>query len=202
MQGLTPENPCRADEIAAYLDGELEPTRAARFEEHVRGCADCAAQLSAHEEVLNALDAALADEPALSLPQNFSQVIIAHAQSDMRGVRSAAERGRALRWCLALAAASFLLLGGVAAARPSFAPVASAARFVGGLCAILWRALYDAGAGLAVIARTLGGHLIYESHAGGIAALLLLASAVVLLARLINNYHRTGAAQGTDAQPL
>jgi hypothetical protein len=51
--------------------------------------------------------------------------------------------------------------------------------------------LYDAGAGVAVIARAVGGHTIFESHTLAAFALLLLALSIVLLPRLISNYHRT-----------
>jgi anti-sigma factor RsiW len=106
---------CQSEDVAAYLDGELQPEAAARFEQHLKGCAACAADLQEQRRLLCTLDLALKQrgDGDLRLPKNFSQIVTAHAQSDLSGLRSEPlERRRALRLCLALGAASFALLGG------------------------------------------------------------------------------------------
>ncbi|MDX6696362.1 MAG: hypothetical protein QOF02_3965, partial [Blastocatellia bacterium] len=105
---------CPTEEIAAYLDGELNAQSAALFDGHLKECADCQSELLEQRRLLCTLDFALggSEDGDIALPKNFSRVVAAHAQSDLRSLRS--ERGRALRLCLALAVLSFALLGAAA----------------------------------------------------------------------------------------
>src|ERR1044072_9825727 len=116
MTGAHSEN-CieKSEEIAAYLDGELSGLARIEFEQHLKECSACKAQLCEQRRLLCALDLALSDDPALRLPVNFSQVVAAHAQADMSGLRHRSEHRRALRLCAALLAASLVLLIGGAA---------------------------------------------------------------------------------------
>lgn len=190
MSEATPYSPCcKSEDIAAYLDGELDFASRALFEQHAKDCELCAAELREQRSLLCELDFALNDDPALCLPQNFAQVVAVQAQSDMSGMRGRAEHGRALRLSLALAIISFALVGatlGWSVMRPARLLARQAAGFFG----FLGHAIYDAGAGFALISRAVGGHLIFESHIPGLLALLLLAVAVTLLPRLIVSYHR------------
>ncbi|HEX7999203.1 MAG TPA: zf-HC2 domain-containing protein [Pyrinomonadaceae bacterium] len=186
---------CQSEEIAAYLDGELEAHAVALFEEHVSECASCAAELLEQRRLLCTLDFALHEHQLseLQLPKNFSEIVIAHAQSGNLGSlrREPAERGRALRLCLALAIASFALLGGAALSESVLKPVGLVVRHAGTLFGFIGRALYDFGAGVAIIARGVGGHTIFESQLLTPLVFLLLLVALVLLSRLISSYHRT-----------
>ena len=76
-------------------------------------------------------------------------------------------------------------------------PVKAAARFAASLLGLMWNALYDAGAGLAVILRALGRRFIFEPHPFSLVALLLFVMALALLPRLIVRYHRTHDWKGT-----
>jgi anti-sigma factor RsiW len=183
---------CRSEEIIAYLDGELDDASLARLEQHLENCSRCAADLRAQRSLLNELNFALMDEATIEMPKNFAQVVAARAQSDMSNVvRDRHERRRALRLCVALASISFVLLGGAALSESVFAPLRAIWKAGVALFNFLGHALYDAGAGLAVISRGLGGHLLFESRGLGLLVLLLLALALFTLARLIVRYHRT-----------
>lgn len=185
---------CQSEEIAAYLDGELDASAVALFERHLKECAWCAAELQEQQRLLWTLDFALGGREAerLELPVNFSQVVAAHAQSDLSNLRSVrAERRRALRLCLALGVTSFALLGGAAVSESVLKPLSLLIRHAGTVLSFFGRALYNFGAGLAVIARAVGGQTIFESNRLAVFAFLLLAVAIVLLPRLIGNYHRT-----------
>jgi hypothetical protein len=193
-EALCEQPACQSEEIAAYLDGELNASAAALFERHLKECARCAAELQEQQRLLWTLDFALGGREAerLELPVNFSRVVAAHAQSDPSNLRSVrAERRRALRLCLALGVASFALLGGAAVSESVLKPLSLLIRHAGIVLSFFGRALYNFGAGLAVIARAVGGHTIFESNRLAALAFLLLAVAVVLLPRLIGNYHRT-----------
>ena len=63
------------------------------------------------------LDAVMAQGMDLEVPANFSRVVAARAEIDMSGVRSFAERRKALSFCLILALLAFALLS--ASARDS-----------------------------------------------------------------------------------
>jgi anti-sigma factor RsiW len=190
---MSSHNPdCRSEEIVAYLDGELDASSRNRIESHLEGCDECAAELRVQRRLLQELNFALAsDEPAFEMPKNFAEVVAARAQSDLSGVRERVERRRAFGLCIALAAASFMLLGGAAFGESVFAPPRAIWKAGAALFNFLGHALYDAGAGVAVISRGLGSHLLSESRGLRALVLLLIALALFTLARLIVRYHRT-----------
>ena len=189
---MSPDNSsCRSEEIAAYLDGEVDAASLLRLEQHLARCEECAAELRAQRSLLRELDFALMDEPAIELPQNFAQIVAARAQSDMSGVRAPRERRRALGLCVALVAVSFTLLGSTAWGESVLAPLRAIWRVGVALFSFLGHALYDAGTGVAVISRGLGGHLLFESRISGLLVIILIALALFTLARQIIRYHRT-----------
>ena len=83
---------CETENIAAYIDGDLEPGLRSALEEHIKQCAHCASELQAQRLFMCELDSALASPFDLAVPANFAQVVAVHAESDMRGMR---DRGRA-----------------------------------------------------------------------------------------------------------
>ena len=184
---------CERNLIAAYIDGELEADVTLRFEDHLQSCAPCRADLRAHRLFVCELDAALTDTGEIPVPENFSRMIAARASSDMSGVRTRSENRKALGICVILALAGFALLG----ARASGAIFVVAEKFVTtslGVVSLLATAVYDTVAGLAVIFRVLSRKIIIESGSL-VPVLILLAFAVLILSRLISNYHRTGATE-------
>lgn len=184
------DNYCRSEEIAAYLDGELDAAASADFEQHLKECSSCSETLSEQRRLLCTLDLALDETRSLPLPKNFAAVVSAHAQADLSGMRGRSERQRALVLCALLALVSFVLLG-ASFSEAALGPINAVAKFSVSLLGFLWHALYSTGAGFAVIARTVGGHLILESRSLSPLVFLLLAVAVALLAHLILNYRRT-----------
>ena len=190
MQGMSKEV-CNSNVIAAYVDGELEDGPRILFEEHVESCSPCRAELQAHRLFMCELDAVMAQRMDVEVPANFSRVVAARAESDMSGVRSFAERRKALSFCVILALVAFALLS--TSARDSMVHLAS--RLTGsffGVVSFLWTAFYDAAASVTVIFRVLSRKFVVESGSLGL-LIVLLALALLLLSRLISNYHRTGA---------
>jgi hypothetical protein len=181
---------CRkSEEIASYLDGELAASERGGFEQHVKECRACAAQLREQKLLLCTLDLALSEERSLPIPANFARVVAAHAQSDMSGMRERQEHKRALWLCTLLAAAAALLIGGAALSESVVVPVQALARPAATILGFFWHTLYNAGAGLVVISRV-SGHLFFESRPLGLLGSLLLVAALGLLPRLIISYHR------------
>ena len=185
---------CQSEEIAAYLDGELDPAVCLLFEEHTKECSHCGAEVAEQRGLLCQLDLVLSRGSDLPLPANFAQIVTAHAQSDMSGLRQRREHGRAFRLCVMLAAASVALLG--VAARTLVVNFAlMIARPITVVFDLVWTIAYDAGTGLAIFSRGLSQGLVPNSRLVWWLEFLLLALAVLLLSRLIAGYHRTRLVQ-------
>lgn len=187
------EKICERNLIAAYVDGELEADATVLFEEHLESCAPCRAELRAHQLFVCELDAALTETGEIQVPAEFSRMVAARASSDMRGVRTRSENRKALGICLILALGGFALLG--ATARDAIFMIAE--KFVStffGVAGFISTVVYDTVAGLAVIFRVLSRKIIVESGSLG-PVLVLLAVAILILSRLIHNYHRTSATE-------
>jgi len=184
---------CESNLCASYVDGELDADQTLLFEEHIEGCARCRADLQAHRLFVCELDAALTDSVEIPVPAGFSKMVAARATTDMRGVRTRPENRKALGICLVLALGGFALLG--ASARDAIFAIGG--KFVAASVSIgefLSRVVYDAGATIAVVFGVLSRKLIVES--GSLVPLLvLLIVAILILSRLISNYHRTGATE-------
>ena len=184
---------CETNLIAAYVDGELENDTSALFEQHLQSCLPCRDELRAHQLFVCQLDAALTNSVELAVPDDFSRVIAARAASDMSGVRTRSEHRKALGICLLLGGAGFALLG--TTARDSLFLITG--RFVTRMLAIavfLLGVVYDTVAGLIVISRAVSRRAVVETRSLA-AMLVLLAVAILILSRLISNYHRTSATE-------
>lgn len=189
MDDFTHDHECRTDDVAAYLDGELDGAASESFEAHLKTCARCATELRMQRQLLCTLDFAFG-EPSFELPRNFSRVVAAHAESDLSGMRKKSERRRALQLCALLALLAFALLGAASRALV-FQPARSFLRIAGSLLDLVGRALYDAGTGAAVIVRVVGRALILAPYGLGMILIVLpFLIALAVLPRLIVNYHR------------
>lgn len=186
----TDNNSCQSDLISAFVDDELESVDRLAFEEHVRGCEDCAIELRAHRTFMCELDTALANRFDLEVPPNFAKVVAVHAENDMRGVRDRSEHRRALRYCIILGLIAFALLG-VASSRAVLASVQSFFKAIFGIISLFGRTIYDAMAGFSVLARVFRRGLIGNAGLSDLVVVLIFAFAVGLLTLLISRYHRT-----------
>ncbi len=195
-EGMTHKSSCERLDASAYLDGELDNAASLYFEEHIRECSSCAVTLAEQRRLLCLLDNAFGSpsEKKLLLPPNFAEVVTARAQSDMSGVRCRSEHRRALLFCAALTFAAFALLG-AANLDAMLAPIGGAARIFGSILLMVARFFADAVGSLAVILRAAGGHLPIDPPSLKLFVWTLLASAVILLLRLIGSYHRTRASE-------
>jgi anti-sigma factor RsiW len=193
MTTTATEKICDRNLVGAYVDGELDPDLTILFEDHVESCADCRFELRAHRFFVCQLDAAMADSGQIPVPADFSRMVAARATTDMRGVRTRSEHRKALTICLVLALAGFALLGATALN----AGFRIAEKFVAtafGLSSFVASAVYDTTAGFVVISRVVSRKFIIET--GSLwPMLVLLGCGVLILSRLISNYHRSGATE-------
>ncbi|MGH9932552.1 MAG: anti-sigma factor family protein [Pyrinomonadaceae bacterium] len=181
---------CETENIAAYIEGDLDRALHSLLEEHLKECAHCASELRAQRLFMCELDSALANPFDLAVPANFAQVVAVHAKSDMRGMRDAVEHARAFRFCIILGLAAFALLG-FASSKAVILNVRSFAGKALGVLGFFAEATFNAAAGLAVTSRVVSRGLITDSRLAGLAGLLLFVLAIAVLSRLIARYHRT-----------
>jgi anti-sigma factor RsiW len=181
---------CETENIAAYIEGDLEPDLHAALEEHIKQCTRCASELQAQRLFMCELDSALASPFNLAVPANFAQVVAVRAESDMRGMRDSSEHKKALRFCIILGLAAFALLG-VASSKAVILNLRSTGARVFGVVGFFARATLDAAAGFAITSRVVSRGLIPDSRLAGLAGLLLVVLAIAVLSFLISRYHRT-----------
>jgi predicted anti-sigma-YlaC factor YlaD len=182
-------NGCELEDVAAYLDGELSTEKAAEFEAHLEACRDCAAELRTQRQLLCTLEVAFNDSRSFELPADFTRVVTAHAESDLSVMQRKGERRRAFQVCAVLALVSFALLG--AATRVLvLEPAQSFLRLAQVFFNLVWRMIYDAGTGLAVILRVLSRAVAFGPYGLGLIVLLAFLSSIFLLSFLIAGYHR------------
>lgn len=183
------EHICQTENIAAYVDGELESSVRLKLEEHIDDCRHCASELEAQRLFMCELDSVLASPFEFAVPSDFAQVVAVHAESDMRGVRDRTEHARAFKFCLILSLAAFALLG-VSSSKAMILNAQSLADKTFSVFGLFGRALYDAAAGLVVIGKVFSRGLTPSSRFGGLIALILVALIIGLLSLLISRYHR------------
>lgn len=183
------KNTCQLEDVAAYLDGELNDAGVNRFEDHLRSCADCAAELLAQRQLLCTLDVAFNATRSFQLPQDFTRIVTARAESDLSGMRNKHERRRALKLCAVLALVSFALLG-AAARTVVFEPLRSFFRIAGSLLQLVWQATSEAVVSATVLARVIVRAVLPAQN--GLVLLILVAFliSVSVLPFLLVKYHR------------
>jgi anti-sigma factor RsiW len=181
---------CETEKIAAFIDGDLEPSERAALEEHIKHCSRCTSELQEQRLFMCELDSALAGSSDLAVPANFARVVAVHAESDMRGVRDRKEHTRALQVCIILGLTAFALLG-VTSSKAVILSVRSVAGKAFGALGLVARTTFDAAAGFTVISRVVSRGLIPDSLLAGLAGFLLVILAIALLSLLISRYHRT-----------
>jgi hypothetical protein len=90
-------------EIAEYLDGELAPNAELDLELHFAVCEICRRELNAQKKVSSTLEILLEENPEeFALPENFTKIVTAKAESNLDGLRNPKERSRALFICAIL----------------------------------------------------------------------------------------------------
>ena len=193
MSNTTIEKICDRGLAGAYVDGELDTDLTELFEKHLDSCADCRFELRAHRLFVCELDAAMSSSSEVPVPRNFSKIIATRATTDMRGVRTRSENRKALTICFVLALAGFALVG-VTAVTSVFRIAEKFVAMIFGVASFLATTVYDTAAGVVVIFRVVSRKVIIET--GSLwPMLVLLAFGVLILSRLISNYHRSGATE-------
>ena len=158
-QNATNQN-CSGYDLAAYIDGELLPREELDLEMHLADCDACTKELNEQKKMLCALDFALVeDENEIELPEDFTKVVVANAESKVGGLRCPKERYRTLFVCAALFLLVLLgLRGETGQVFASFGNFLEQVWAVGGFVAHIF---YDVGFGATVILRSVCSQFLY-----------------------------------------
>ncbi len=100
---------CPAEEISAYIDGELTADVEVALETHLGVCEICRRELNHQKGFLLALSDTLEREIPIELPENFTRSVVVNAESKVSGLRDRKERSSAF-----IVGAVLLLLAAVA----------------------------------------------------------------------------------------
>ena len=180
---------CELEDVAAYLDGELDGPALVQFEEHVKQCPECTVELRAQRQLLCTLDVAFNQSKGFDLPSNFSRVVTARAENDLAGMRNGRERKRAIQLCMVLALVSFGLLGAATRAIV-FDPLRSSLRVVRVLSDLLWQLVSDAVSAASVCARVIGRAMLDTQPGSRLLLVFAFILSVSCLSFLIVRYRR------------
>jgi len=174
---------CPADEIASYIDGELDQARERELDGHFSVCAECADELNLQKHFLNSLESSLKQESELALPANFTKQIVANAESTVSGLRRPRERFNALFICAGLLLFILFALG--TDAGKVLAGVAIAFDQIAAIGAFVGHFVYDLFIGVAIVLRTLAVQVRPEALAGGLLAIAFVTVAALISKRVL-----------------
>lgn len=144
---------CPTDEIAAYIEGELNAEHERELDVHFLTCSSCSDELNQQKQFLCELDASLRHANDLHLPADFTKTIVANAESTVAGLRRPRERFNALFICAALFLFALFALG--ADARSIFSGAAAVIEQATAVLGFFWHFIYSMFLGIAIVARSL-----------------------------------------------
>lgn len=179
-----------AEEISAYLDGELSLASENGFEQHLTQCVQCLENLNLQKRLLCHLNFAFDNEKSFELPIDFARTVTVRAESNVSGLRSKTERRSAF-----MIAGGLLLIGifvAVIGRQNSFIlPVANNfGRQIFAVVKVATEFCYDCGLGLMVILRAAGRMLNVQSSLTVFILMVLLLVSLVALSGLLLKFHR------------
>ncbi|MDQ3323208.1 MAG: hypothetical protein M3525_12375 [Acidobacteriota bacterium] len=176
LPNLNIENECPRRELAAREELDLET--------HLVECKLCASELNEQKRLLFTLDFALEGEREFKLPENFTKIVVANAESKVSGLRCPKERFRAIFVITALFLLFILGLGGetrtVAAAFVKFGEQLLA---VGNFALHL---VYDIAVAASIILRSVCSRFVYNSTFSIVFFILFFFVSLFVLSRFIN----------------
>lgn len=190
LQSAQAEFICPREEIFAYVDGELSSAEELDLEIHVADCTTCKDEVNAQKRVSNSLEILLDEESQnIAVPDNFSKVVAAQAESDVKGLRHRKEISKALLICTSLFFLVTLGLGteikSIGKAVSRFAEQSMA---VGGF---VFHLIYDSAVGVAVIFRSVTHKFAFGSIGSLVLLVAFFALAFFMLSRLVIRYDRS-----------
>ena len=184
----TNQTECPRIEIAAYIDGELSPREELDLEMHFAVCPTCSTELNEQKKLLCALDFALENEEEIELPENFTKVIVANAESNVQGLRCPRERNRALMVCAALFILIFIGLG--AETSQTFASVTTVTDKLFAVGSFFVHLVHDISIAAAVIFRSVFQQFVFKSTLSAVLIGICFVVSFLIFSRLMSRHRR------------
>ena len=179
---------CPREEIAAYLDGELAPREEIDLELHFAACQLCNAELNAQKKLLCALDFSFEKTDEIELPENFTRIVVANAESNVKGLRCPRERNRALFVCAALFV--LLIFGLGAETSKTFADFGTMTEQFFAVGSFFVHLLNDLTIAATVILRSICLQFVFKSAVNAGMIFICFAVSLAIFSRLILKQHR------------
>ena len=181
---------CPRVEIAEYIDRKLKLRDELDLELHFAQCETCATELKAQEKVSTTLEILLEEEKeTIKLPENFTKIVTAKAESNLDGVRSRKERSKGL-FIFAILFAMIAFAIGLEGKTITFAFEKFADQFlaVGGFVTHLF---YQLVLGVSVVFGSMSNNFVFSSTLTFLAIVITFVLAFLMLSRMIFLYNRT-----------
>jgi anti-sigma factor RsiW len=179
---------CPAEEISAYIDGELDPSVEVFLEDHLRGCETCRSDLNQQKGFLIALSDTLEREAPIDLPENFTRSVVVNAESKVSGLRDRRERKSAFAIGAILLLVAAIAVGSLAGV---FSPFAAAVEKLLALGSSILQVVADLAYAIAAMFRS----LVQTQTFGPTVAYIAIGLTVLLIlyfgSRSIRRYFRT-----------
>jgi len=179
---------CPAEEISAYIDGELSRDVEDALERHVGSCRICRRELNHQKGFLLALSDTLEREIQVELPEDFTRSVVANAESKVSGLRDRGERSVALIVGGSLLVLATLAVGGVAGV---FSPLRSLFEKLFALVGMAIQVLGDLLYAIAAMARSLLQTQNFSPALAYISLSLAIAILLYLGSRSLRRYFRS-----------
>ena len=188
LEAATIKDACPRQEIAAYLDGELNHCDEMSLEGHLANCPACASELNEQKKMLCFLDGALLDKDEIEVPANFTKIVVANAQGKVSGLRQPQERLKALFICACLF--FFVLLGLGNETQTVVKTFINFSEQILAVSGFIWHFVYDLAFGTAIILRSVSSQLLFNSGASMVFQIILLLALLASFSRLIIRFNR------------
>jgi anti-sigma factor RsiW len=166
---------CPTLDIAAYIDGELTPSREIEMDMHFANCGPCQSELNEQKRFLHELESSLHYEQPIELPPNFTKQVVANAESSVSGLRRPSERYNALFICVSLGL--FVLFASGLESDKVIAGIIQVADQCAAVGSFFGHLIYSLFLGIVIVLRTIGSN----GNLGALSILALLSISVLIL---------------------
>ena len=179
---------CPIEEIAAYIDGELDARQEMDLEVHFAACSSCVSELNKQKQFLLGLNMGLAREKELELPADFTRLVVTNAESTVSGLRKPRERFNALFICAALFLFVLFTVGPDGRrVLDGFYSVFEQVVIVGGFFGHLIYAFF---VGVAIIVRSIATQVLLDRWTEGLLMGVLVVMCLILTRKLLMRLRR------------
>jgi anti-sigma factor RsiW len=189
LQNPNIENDCPREELAAYIDGELAPREEFELEIHLADCRICALGLNEQKRLLFTLDFALETEKEFKLPENFTKIVIANAESSVSGLRCPKERTKAIFVIAGLFLLFLLGIGG--ATKTVVAAFLKLGEQVLAVGSFAWHLVFNVAFGTAIVLRSVFSQFVYNSAFSILFLAAFFFISLFALLRLLSRYNHS-----------